>query len=789
MGPDILDDSLAGIVPRACRFIFEHIARNPDHCEFKVTCSFLEIYKEVIKDLLNPKGVNLKVRETPTRGVWVEGLSETEVSSHMEVLRLLHQGEEHRAVASTNMNSVSSRSHSLFILTVSQKTRDGATKTGKLNLADLAGSEKVGKTGASGETLEEAKKINQSLSALGNCIMALTKKNKAHVPYRDSKLTFILRESLGGNTKTTLLIACSPHSFNLEETVSTLRFGQRAKSIKNKVKINAQRSVAELELIVKKLTKEVKVLKKYSTRLEQELNKLHVEGLDLEAIKRQLFEEAAAAGSTKLPMPEPTTPVQMRATSRLHSDSDSEDAEKLSDGGKSTPTKDYDDMNARRLDGSISLPSSPKRTRNGFSLATQVEASDSPMLLRSSSSRPNLRPGTPSRASTVSDIDLMSSPMSVGNTTPTRPTIFLDGILNDDETDAMLDAQLEYNRMKENLNLQIQDLTEDLAQAAEEKETLQQKHRIQLAKAAEENSLLQRELTELRERIAQLESEQTQSTSPSSPGSATTSTNSSQNSDSSTTNHQQKSVSPRPPQVPLLPIPEQTSTTNSTSASHGGTSNAAAAENTNSSSSNNKSTSSNASATAATATASASPVVPTVVKTTSPSVGGRRGSVSTQSPRGPISIPLDGSSPLRREAGDPVFMTRQMFHWMVLATKLEMFSQGHAMRYDADFDSIFRELIDSNVSTQTWPKKIMKALEPPVVPPPSPAGKAGTFASASSPHLNVSQAQASQGGHTAPTSPSAKTLAPGGGNSVPTAQSAPYLNTNAKEHELRDVRA
>lgn len=769
MGPDILDESMAGIVPRACRFIFEHIARNPDHCEFKVTCSFLEIYKEVIKDLLNPKGVNLKVRETPTRGVWVEGLSEAEVSSHMEVLRLLHQGEEHRAVASTNMNSVSSRSHSLFILTVSQKTRDGATKTGKLNLADLAGSEKVGKTGASGDTLEEAKKINQSLSALGNCIMALTKKNKPHVPYRDSKLTFILRESLGGNTKTTLLIACSPHSFNLEETVSTLRFGQRAKAIKNKVKINAQRSVAELELIVKKLTKEVKVLKKYSTRLEQELSKLHVEGLDLEAIKRQLFEEAAAAGSTKLPAPEPSTPSQLRASSRLNEDSDGEDGEKLSDGGKSTPTKEYDEMNPRHLDGSVSLPSSPKRTRNGFSLATAVENSDSPSLLRSSSSRPNLRAGTPLRGNIMSDLDLMSSPMSVGNTTPTRPTIFLDGILNDDETDAILDAQLEYNRMKENLNLQIQDLSEDLAQAAEEKDSIQQQHRIQVARAAEEKSLLQREIEELRERIAQLESEQAANTA-----NGSTSPHSSNTQPSGV----QKSASPRPDGVPLLPIPEKTTTTTTTTTTSPNTS-ASSTSSSSNPSSNPTSNSTGGSSTTVT-TSAAVPAVVVQARNTSPSVGGRRGSMS--SPRAPITIPLDGSSPLRREAGDPVFMTRQMFHWMVLATKLEMFSQGHSMRYDADFDSIFRELVESNVSTQTWPKKIMKALEPPSAPPPSPAGKL-PLGSVSSPHISR-QLSPSSSSQAMPSSPSSKGLAPG----VPSAQSAPYLQTS-KEHEMRDAKS
>ena len=677
MGPDIVDEALCGIIPRACQFIFQHISKNPDHCEFKVTCSFLEIYKEVIKDLLNPKGVNLKVRETPTRGVWVEGLYETEVNSHLEVLRLLHQGEEHRAVASTNMNSVSSRSHSLFILTVTQKTRDGAVKIGKLNLADLAGSEKVGKTGASGETLEEAKKINQSLSALGNCIMALTKQKKQHVPYRDSKLTFILRESLGGNTKTTLLIACSPHSFNLEETVSTLRFGQRAKAIKNKVKINAQRSVAELELIVKKLTKEVKVLKKYSSRLEQELSKLKIEGLDFEAIKRQVFEEAAA-GSQKIHLEAATTPSQPDKTraNNANGDDDSDnadgDTDRDSDEGQKTSN-----LESEHFDGTISLPSSPKTggMLNGFSRAMiRTGDSSSPSIVRSSTmSQLRGSRGTPTRIGSKDDIDLMSSPMST-NTTPTRPTIYLDGILNDDESDAMLDAQLEYNRMKENLNLQIQDLTEEISQASEEKEAIQQQHRMQLAKAAEENANLKSELEELKEQLAKLSSNQLSNgngnamspnggrvggnTAAASSSSTATPATPTPVSPSSTPN-QSPYANQNPPKVPSLKIGER--------------------------------------------------------RSSSPTPPMRRGSVS-QSPRAPITIPLDGSSPLRREASDPVFMTRQMFHWMVLATKLEMFSQGQSMRYDIDFENMFRELVESNVSTQAWPKKIMKALESPTTP-------------------------------------------------------------------------
>ena len=214
------------------------------------------------------------MRETPEKGVWVEGLKEEYVTCEEDVINLILLGEKYRAVSSTKMNASSSRSHSLFILSLHQKSKDGSTKEGRLNLADLAGSEKVNKTGATGETLEEAKKINQSLSALGNCINALTKAKKGHVPYRDSKLTFILRESLGGNCKTTLLVACSPHIFNLEETISTLQFAKRAKSIKNSVKVNKQRSVAELMAIIEKIKKELAYYKKYISCMETLLEQI-----------------------------------------------------------------------------------------------------------------------------------------------------------------------------------------------------------------------------------------------------------------------------------------------------------------------------------------------------------------------------------------------------------------------------------------------------------------------------------------------------------------------------------
>jgi len=170
------------------------------------------------------------------------------------------------------MNAESSRSHSIFVLTISQKNIEtGSIRSGQLFLVDLAGSEKVGKTGATGQTLEEAKKINKSLSALGNVINSLTDGTSRHIPYRDSKLTRILQESLGGNSRTTLIINCSPSSFNDAETLGTLRFGMRAKTIKNKARMNVELSPAELKHLLKEAKGRVVLFQEYVGELEGEL--------------------------------------------------------------------------------------------------------------------------------------------------------------------------------------------------------------------------------------------------------------------------------------------------------------------------------------------------------------------------------------------------------------------------------------------------------------------------------------------------------------------------------------
>ena len=272
MGADIDDEVSKGIIPRIVEQIFASILASPGNIEYTVRVSYMEIYMERIRDLLQPQNDNLPVHEEKSRGVYVKGLLEVYVSSVQEVYEVMRRGGTARAVAATNMNQESSRSHSIFVVIITQKNVEtGSAKSGQLFLVDLAGSEKVGKTGASGQTLEEAKKINKSLSALGMVINSLTDGKSTHIPYRDSKLTRILQESLGGNSRTTLIINCSPSSYNDAETLGTLRFGVRAKAIKNKAKINAELSPAELKQLLKKAQSQVTTYENYLASLEGEV--------------------------------------------------------------------------------------------------------------------------------------------------------------------------------------------------------------------------------------------------------------------------------------------------------------------------------------------------------------------------------------------------------------------------------------------------------------------------------------------------------------------------------------
>ncbi len=256
-GNNIFDDELKGVIPRAAVDIFRKWEASDNVKEMWVCCSMLEIYKENLHDLLADCATELKIKESPSRGIYVEGLCEIPIASVEELMYYIDLGGTRRAWAETRHNHVSSRSHSIFMLEVRQVLSNDTETRGILNLVDLAGCEKVGKSGAQGQIFEEGTKINLSLSALGNVIHALVS-GVEHVPYRDSKLTRLLQESLGGNYKTSLIVTCSPHSSQLPETLTTLKFAQRAKKLQNRVKMNIKNSPEQLLKMVEKLKLEVR---------------------------------------------------------------------------------------------------------------------------------------------------------------------------------------------------------------------------------------------------------------------------------------------------------------------------------------------------------------------------------------------------------------------------------------------------------------------------------------------------------------------------------------------------
>ncbi|CAG12333.1 unnamed protein product [Tetraodon nigroviridis] len=242
------EDPLAGIIPRTLHQIFEKLSENGT--EFSVKVSLLEIYNEELFDLLSPSddvSERLQLFDDPRnkRGVIVKGLEEVTVHNKDEVYQILERGAAKRRTASTLMNAYSSRSHSVFSVTIHMKeiTLEGEelVKIGKLNLVDLAGSENIGRSGAVDKRAREAGNINQSLLTLGRVITALVEK-RPHIPYRESKLTRILQDSLGGRTKTSIIATVSPSSSNLEETLSTLEYASRAKNIMNKPEVNQKLS-------------------------------------------------------------------------------------------------------------------------------------------------------------------------------------------------------------------------------------------------------------------------------------------------------------------------------------------------------------------------------------------------------------------------------------------------------------------------------------------------------------------------------------------------------------------
>eukprot|EP00210_Caulerpa_lentillifera_P006284 g6003.t1 len=259
------DGEEAGIMPRVFRHIFDRIEME-DEIEFLVRVSYLELYNEEIRDLLDKtQKCKLELKESKDRGVYVKNLRSVAVETLPDMDKVLKIGSKNRSVGETLMNKDSSRSHSIFSIIVETSTPDEVDsgkgnadriRVGKLHLVDLAGSERQSKTGSTGNQLKEATNINLSLSALGNVISALVDRQGqgGHIPYRDSKLTRLLQDSLGGNTKTLMIANIGPADYNYEETLSTLRYANRAKNIKNKPRVNEDPKDALIREFQEKIT-------------------------------------------------------------------------------------------------------------------------------------------------------------------------------------------------------------------------------------------------------------------------------------------------------------------------------------------------------------------------------------------------------------------------------------------------------------------------------------------------------------------------------------------------------
>ncbi|CAG4951592.1 unnamed protein product [Colias eurytheme] len=277
------EDGQEGIIPQICKDLFRRIRQTTsDDLTYSVEVSYMEIYCERVRDLLNPKNKgNLRVREHPALGPYVEDLSKLAVMSYQDIYDLIDEGNKARTVAATNMNETSSRSHAVFTIFFTQQRHDKTTnlvseKVSKISLVDLAGSERADSTGAKGTRLKEGANINKSLTTLGKVISALaeiaskSKKSKKadFIPYRDSVLTWLLRENLGGNSKTAMIAAISPADINYDETLSTLRYADRAKQIVCKAVVNEDANAK----LIRELKEEILKLREL----------LKAEGIDVE---------------------------------------------------------------------------------------------------------------------------------------------------------------------------------------------------------------------------------------------------------------------------------------------------------------------------------------------------------------------------------------------------------------------------------------------------------------------------------------------------------------------------
>ncbi|KAH9577047.1 hypothetical protein CY35_01G194100 [Sphagnum magellanicum] len=384
---DYLPTEDRGITPRIFEQLFSRIQQeerdNVDkHLRYQCRCSFLEIYNEQITDLLEPSLKNLMIREDTKTGVYVESLTEEYVSSMGDVAHLLVRGLANRTVGSTSMNNESSRSHSVLTFVIESHSKSVAegvssVRSSRMNLVDLAGSERQKRTGAAGERLKEAGNINKSLSQLGNVInilaeVAQTGKQR-HIPYRDSRLTFLLQESLGGNAKLAMICAISPASSCRNETLSTLRFAQRAKAMQNKAVVNE-----ETANDVKLLREQIRQLKEELMKMKMNSNNLQENGTTTTTGFSNGWSARRSYNILRLSLGQPMTRSLVDAEPfdekmEIDQGDDDDDDEGDEPSAQSTPKNDDDDYQPSTIEMKLSFSPSSHSDRDHHHQAMRNE--------------------------------------------------------------------------------------------------------------------------------------------------------------------------------------------------------------------------------------------------------------------------------------------------------------------------------------------------------------------------------------------------------------------------------
>ncbi|CAN1775923.1 Kinesin-like protein KIN-7N [Linum perenne] len=370
-----------GVIHRAVRDIFDKTQAISDR-EFLIRVSYMEIYNEEINDLFAVENQKLPIHESLERGIFVAGLREEIVNSAEQVLKLMESGEVNRHFGETNMNARSSRSHTIFRMVIESKGKvsnsssdyssSDAVRVSVLNLVDLAGSERIAKTGAGGVRLKEGKYINKSLMALGNVINKLSDggKQRAHIPYRDSKLTRILQPALGGNAKTSIICTLAPEEIHIEETKGSLLFASRAKRITNCAQVNEILTDAAL---LKRQKLEIEELRKklqgsHAEDLEQEIlnlrNGMLKYELEREKLEMQLEEERKSQKEREQRIREQQMKIDNLSNIVTSADCDRSSSQGPS-GGTSRPVEEFSDNNNAFQEDLFRTPSF-KATPNAF---------------------------------------------------------------------------------------------------------------------------------------------------------------------------------------------------------------------------------------------------------------------------------------------------------------------------------------------------------------------------------------------------------------------------------------